>query len=194
MSEYKVCTKCKRTLEVTQNFYKSSGKKGGYRPQCKECMNTWQRKYYKDNDKERIEYQRIYERVKRNRSKKYSIHNEEIKDIEDIEEEYKEGKYYEGTRKTVTTTTKKPIRNSSLVKDYKEYLRKKQNGKIYCEICGQWEQVEEMLEVHHKVKITDYEKQNKEYSTFDDVILLCPNCHKLIHIFGSIEDIKKYGK
>lgn len=121
---------------------------------------------------------------------KYNVDNEDIKDIEDVVEEYKERRYYEGIKKTVTTTTKKPIRNSKLAKDYKDYFRVK-NGKIYCEICGQWEDFDGMLDVHHKVRITDYEEQNKEYSTFDDVMMLCPNCHRLIHELRSIEDVKK---
>lgn len=34
----KVCRKCKKALEITQNFYKHPSHKDGYRTMCKTCM------------------------------------------------------------------------------------------------------------------------------------------------------------
>ena len=189
MEEYKTCSKCGRTLEVTKNFYKQGKGKEGYRPQCKDCINKWQLKYYKDNKEDRVAYQLKYERNKRKINKKYEFTKEEKREI--LKKVNK--KYYEGVKKTVIS--KKTVRNNQLRDDYIEYLKNKQNGKIWCEICGQWEEIgEEMLQVHHLIEINGYEKENKEYSTFDDVIAICPNCHRLIHIFGNIEDVKKIYK
>ena len=190
MEEYKTCSKCGRTLEVTKNFYKKGKGKEGYRPQCKDCINEWQLKYYKDNKEDRVAYQLKYERNKRKINKKYEFTKEEKREI--LKKVNK--KYYEGVKKTVIS--KKTVRNNQLRDDYIEYLKNKQNGKIWCEICGQWEEIgEDMLQVHHLIEINGYEKENKEYSTFDDVIAICPNCHRLIHIFENIEDVKKiYNK
>ena len=121
--------------------------------------------------------------------KQYKIEKEEQEEIKQQEKRYREG-----GKKTVTS--EKTVRDSRLRKDYIEYLKNKQGGKIWCEICGQWEEIgEEMLQVHHLIEINGYKEKNKEYSTFDDVIAICPNCHRLIHIFGNIEDVKKiYNK
>ena len=136
------------------------------------------------------EYKTIMEVVGK---EKYIIEDEEAKEIKK-ETEFK--RYYEGSRKVTTITSKKPVRNKNLRKDYLNYLEEKYDGKVFCEICGQWEEIgEEMLQVHHLIEINGYKEKNKEYSTFDDVIAICPNCHRLIHIFENIEDVKKiYNK
>lgn len=187
MAEYKVCSKCGRTLEVTKNFYKMGGKKEGYRPQCKECMNSWQLDYYDKNRKDRVNYQLNYERNKRKINKKYKITKTEVDEIKSNK------KYYEGTKEVKTIVTKKTVRNKELRKDYLEYLKRKQKGKIYCEICKKWENEEEMLDVHHKIEISKYEENEKEYTTFKDVIAICPSCHRYAHLHG-IEEAKKKCK
>ena len=122
-----------------------------------------------------------------NNESKYEI---ALDDKQEIKEVIK--KYYEGGKRTVTTVSNKTIRNSQLARDYKNYFKEQHEGKIFCEVCGQWEEIgEQMLDVHHKIKVSDYEKENKEYSTFEDVILLCPSCHRLVHIFENIDDVKK---
>lgn len=185
--EYKTCTKCGRTLEVTKNFYKKGKNSDEYRNYCKECGNNWQLKYYKENRDERVAYQKKYETNKRNKNKKYTIDKAESKELES---ELK--KYYEGVKQYKTIVSNKPIRNKDLPKDYKEYFRTKHNGKIYCECCGEWEDIEQMLQVHHILEVAKYQENNKEYTTFDDVILLCCNCHKLCHILGGLDKVKEY--
>lgn len=117
----------------------------------------------------------------------YKVYTE---DKEEIKKEMK--KYYEGKKRTRTVTTSSPIRNKNLANDYKEYLKEKQNGKIWCEVCKRYENIPQILEVHHKIEISNYEKENKEYTTFDDVILLCPTCHSILHLVGNLEEIEKY--
>ena len=81
--------------------------------------------------------------------------------------------------------SKKPVRNAKLAKDYKEHFRKNHEGKIFCEICGQWGNEEYLLEVHHNgMAIANYVENNRFYSTFDDVIIACVICHKRIHNIG----------
>ena len=122
-----------------------------------------------------------------NREKQYEINKEEIEEIKE------EKKYYEGKRKKVTTTSMKVVRNSQLAKDYKEYSKEQHNGKCVCEIC-ELEHDERMVDVHHKIQVSDYEKERKEYSTFEDVILLCPLCHRATHVYDGIEGAKEYFK
>lgn len=185
--EYKICTKCGRTLEVTKNFYKKGKNSDEYRNYCKECGNNWQLKYYKENRDKRVAYQKKYETNKRNKNKKYII--EKVESIE-LEKEFK--KYYEGVRKYKQVVSNKAVRNKDLPKDYKEYFKSKHQGKCYCEICGQWEDVEEMLQVHHILEISKYQENNKDYTTFDNVVMLCCNCHKLTHILGDLDKVKEY--
>lgn len=185
--EYKTCTKCGRTLEVTKNFYKKGKNSDEYRNYCKQCGNSWQLKYYKENRDERVAYQKKYETNKRNKNKKYAIEKTES---EELKNELK--KYYEGKKQYRTTVSNKATRNKDLAKDYKEYFKTKHEGKCYCEICREWEDMPEILEVHHILEVSKYQENNKEYSTFDDVIMLCPNCHKIVHLKGSIDKAKEY--
>lgn len=185
--EYKICTKCGRELEVTKNFYKKGKNSDEYRSYCKQCGNNWQLKYYQENRKERVEYQKKYETNKRNKNKKYKI--DEAETIE-IKEQLK--KYYEGEKKSEKIISNKVVRNKKLPNDYKDYFKANNNGKMFCEICGEWSDLEQMLQVHHILEISRYEKENRSYTTFEDVILLCCNCHKLTHLLGSIEEAKKY--
>lgn len=185
--EYKTCTKCGRTLEVTKNFYKKGKNSNEYRNYCKKCGNSWQLKYYKENRDERVAYQKKYETNKRNKNKKYTI--DKVESIE-IKEESK--KYFEGAKQYKQVVSNKAIRNKNLAKDYKEYFKSNHEGKCYCEICREWEDMPEILEVHHILEVSKYQENNKEYSTFDDVIMLCPNCHKIVHLKGSIDKAKEY--
>ena len=119
------------------------------------------------------------------KSKLYPLDDIEIKEIEkDLDEiQYKEGQI----NKRVTVSNK-PVRNAKLRKDYLNHLQKV--NKLKCEICGEYENDREMLDVHHLFEISNYKEINKTHSTFNDVIALCPCCHRKVHL-GRIEDIKK---
>ena len=119
------------------------------------------------------------------KSKLYPLDDIEIKEIEkDLDEiQYKEGQINERV-----TVSNKPVRNAKLRKDYLNHLQKV--NKLKCEICGEYENDREMLDVHHLFEISNYKEINKTHSTFNDVIALCPCCHRKVHL-GRIEDIKK---
>ena len=106
---------------------------------------------------------------------------EEI-EVKEIEEQYKEGQ----TNKVIVSN--KTVRNPKLRRDYLNYLQKE--DKLQCEICGEYKDDKEMLDVHHILEISNYSEMNKTYSTFSDVIALCPCCHRKIHL-GRV-DIKSY--
>ena len=109
----------------------------------------------------------------------YEMEDIEIKEIEQDLEQYKEGQ----TNKRVTVSNK-PVRKAKLRKDYLNHLQKV--NKLKCEICGEYENDREMLDIHHILEISNYAEMKKTYSTFNDVIALCPCCHRKIHL-GRIE-------
>lgn len=51
----KQCTKCKRTLPLSQ-FRKNKNSKDGLKGQCKDCINKYQREYWAHNPEKREEY------------------------------------------------------------------------------------------------------------------------------------------
>jgi predicted HNH restriction endonuclease len=79
-------------------------------------------------------------------------------------------------------------------------LRKKAieaNGGYFCSICGfdfekyYGELGKNFIEVHHKIPISDGERQN----TTNDVVVVCANCHRILHRNGKmpvpVEQLKK---
>ena len=106
---------------------------------------------------------------------------EEI-EVKEIEEQYKEGQ----VNKVIVSN--KTVRNPKLRNDYLNHLQKE--DKLQCEICGEYKDDKPMLDVHHILEISNYKEINKTHSTFNDVIALCPCCHRKIHL-GRV-DIKSY--
>lgn len=102
-------------------------------------------------------------------------------------QEYKEGKvqYFKH---------KKRERNRNLVNDAKNAFRKKNDNKLFCEICGfNFLNVYgiDYIEVHHLKAIADM--KDDETTNIEDVCLVCPNCHRIIHSktpYLSISEVK----
>lgn len=93
-------------------------------------------------------------------------------------------KYKEKNIKEKTTTVKQYSR-SILVG---EFARRMANG--ICQLCGENapflnKEGEPFLEVHHIKELA-----NSGSDSFDNVIALCPNCHRKIHILHNEEDIE----
>ena len=63
MDDLKRCSKCKNDCLKT-NFYKERTKKDGFRPECKICVNEYNKNYYNENRDSELE-----------RCKKYRFHN-----------------------------------------------------------------------------------------------------------------------
>lgn len=75
-------------------------------------------------------------------------------------------------------------RNPKVIKLAKDNF-KKQHGKLYCEVCGfNFEETygklgEDFIEGHHTIPVS---KIPEGYKTKpEDIVLLCSNCHKMIH-------------
>ena len=76
-------------------------------------------------------------------------------------------------------------RSRKLINQKKEQY-KKLNGTLRCEICRlSFEDVypkslgENFIEVHHKTPLSQINKVVR--TTVDDLILVCANCHRMIH-------------
>lgn len=102
-------------------------------------------------------------------------------------QEYKEGRI-------LYLKHRKKERNRKLVDDAKNAFRKKNGNKLYCEICN-FNFLDtygiEYIEVHHLKAIADM--KDNETTSIEDVCLVCPNCHRVIHSripHFSIDEIK----
>lgn len=60
-------------------------------------------------------------------------------------------------------------------------------GKLKCEVCHfdfserYGELGEGYIECHHIIPVSDYKKVGKIVTTLDDLILVCSNCHRMLH-------------
>ena len=90
-------------------------------------------------------------------------------------------------------------RNKTLIsKKKKSFLSK--HGCLYCEVCGfDFAKVygvlgEGFIECHHTSPLSEIE--NEKETTLDDLSVVCPNCHRMLHrkIGITIEDLKEILK
>ena len=94
----------------------------------------------------------------------------------EISDVYSEQQQYEGSRKYVTHLLAE--RNQSIVNEVKN------NNDWICDICNMVFNDTygvRYIEAHHKTPISTY--SSKHIITADDFSLLCPNCHKAVHIY-----------
>lgn len=98
--------------------------------------------------------------------------------IEDVEElEYPEGKEAYKTHKIRE-------RNPKVIKRAK-WKFKKQNGSLYCEVCGfnfkdKYGDIgEDYIEGHHSVPVSEIPEDYKTKP--EDIVLVCSNCHRMLH-------------
>jgi putative restriction endonuclease len=75
-------------------------------------------------------------------------------------------------------------RNPKLITIAKEKFKRK-NGKLFCEACGfdfqnfYGEIGEDYIEAHHIKPISQIKEE--EQTSIEDLVMLCSNCHKMIH-------------
>ena len=91
--------------------------------------------------------------------------------------------FKEGGRRYVTHLMAE--RNMDVVKAVKE------SNSWECEICGinfQQKYGVSYIEAHHKIPISTY--SSRYIVKPEDLVLLCPNCHKTVHIFMKDKDME----
>ena len=93
-------------------------------------------------------------------------------------EEFPEGKI-------ILTKHLKRERNASLIQKAKTNFLKK-HKKLFCEACSfnfQEKYVDsintEFIEAHHLKPISEMKEEDK--TNINDIVMLCPNCHRMIH-------------
>ena len=75
-------------------------------------------------------------------------------------------------------------RNSKLIRTVKEQF-KKENGKIFCEICEfdytekYGDLGEDYIEAHHTIPVSELKEGSK--TKVEDIVLVCANCHRMLH-------------
>ena len=76
-------------------------------------------------------------------------------------------------------------RNHALIEKAKRKFKKEHGGRLYCEICGfDFEKVygelgKEFIEAHHIKPVSSMSSGEK--TRVEDLIMVCPNCHSMIH-------------
>lgn len=109
-------------------------------------------------------------------------------------EEFEEGKQ-------VLKVHLKRERNPKLIQIAKKRFKEK-HGKLYCEACNfnfkdkyNINDVE-FIEAHHLKPVSELKEGEK--TKIEDIVMLCPNCHRMIHKYrpwiDKKEDIKKILK
>lgn len=85
-------------------------------------------------------------------------------------------------------------RDSRLRKAYLE-----QHPEPICDVCGKdlhkmYPWTNNMLEIHHVLPLSSYDEKEENHKTMlDDVVGLCPSCHRAIHLFYRIY-LTNYGQ
>nr|MBK9652825.1 HNH endonuclease [Bacteroidota bacterium] len=95
----------------------------------------------------------------------------------ELTDEFPEGKIVERTHKARE-------RNTQVVILAKENF-KKQNGKLYCQVCGfDFEKTYgsigvNFIEGHHTIAVSEMKEEHK--TKVEDIAMLCANCHRMVH-------------
>ncbi|PEZ01347.1 HNH endonuclease [Bacillus sp. AFS018417] len=75
-------------------------------------------------------------------------------------------------------------RNPRVLKRAKENF-KKENGKLYCEVCGfdfqekYGELGQDFIEGHHVIPVS--ELNENDVTNINDILMVCSNCHRMLH-------------
>ncbi len=115
--------------------------------------------------------------------------NNNATSFEPIEEqEYSEGKTY--YKQHITRE-----RDPKLMREAKSrFIR--EHGSLYCEVCGfnfkdhYGERGNDFIEGHHTKYVSELSREEKTKPS--DIVMLCPNCHRMIHRSPrvSVEELK----
>lgn len=102
-------------------------------------------------------------------------------------------KSYDESTKAYYLHVKKE-RKPQLIRNAKKNF-KKQNGHLYCQKCNFNKKNEikygsDIIEGHHIIPVESLTDKNIKSNTINNILLLCPNCHKKIHTHMRIEKTK----
>lgn len=118
--------------------------------------------------------------IPKNNKRKYwsfKFGNNDFEENINTNEVFPEGKIVE--RKHIARE-----RNSELIENAKRIFNEK-HGKLYCQICNfdfeakYGELGKDYIEAHHTIPVSEMEEGHK--TTIDEIVLVCSNCHKMLH-------------
>lgn len=101
------------------------------------------------------------------------------------ESEPEAGEFPEG--KKVYVMHARLERSPALVAKAKQEHQKAHKGALPCSVCGfdfakEYGAVgEDFAEVHHTIPLKDYEKLKKKTTQLSDLVIVCSNCHRMLH-------------
>ncbi|MDM5264839.1 HNH endonuclease [Bacillus wiedmannii] len=99
-------------------------------------------------------------------------------DLIDLEEEFSEGEQIIRTHLSYEL-------NNKVIRRTKEHFKQQYGGKLFCEICGfdfhtvYGELGKDYIEGHHTLPVSQLKEGEK--TKIEDIIMVCSNCHKMIH-------------
>ena len=76
-------------------------------------------------------------------------------------------------------------RNQYLITEAKKKFKSEHNGKLFCEVCGfDFTEVygdlgSGFIEAHHIKPVSEMKENEK--TSIEDIVMLCSNCHSMIH-------------
>lgn len=83
-------------------------------------------------------------------------------------------------------------RNPKVIAEAKKRFKAQNNGKLFCEACGfsftdsYGDLGDDFIEGHHKIPVKDIPDGARTKA--EDIIMLCSNCHRMIHRLPASED------
>lgn len=93
---------------------------------------------------------------------------------------------------------KRKERNRIVIEKAKKLFKLKHNNRLFCEVCGfDFEEVygdigKNFIEGHHAIPISEMNENDE--TKVDDIIMVCSNCHRMIHRKKTLlakKDLKK---
>ena len=127
-------------------------------------------------------------------SKKMHSESDDVFSVAVLEDEDVDVEYHEG--KIAYRMHRIRERNPEVIRKAKNsFIR--HNGRLYCEVCEfdfqtvYGERGNGFIEGHHKRLISSM--RENEITRIDDIALLCPNCHRMIHKepFVTVEELSE---
>lgn len=83
-------------------------------------------------------------------------------------------------------------RNPKVIDQAKKIFKASHQGRLFCEACGftfsdhYGDLGEDFIEGHHKIPVRLFTEESK--TNPEDIIMLCSNCHRMIHRLGLTEN------
>ena len=161
----KTCTKCGETKSL-DDFHRDKAGAGGRRPDCKECVREYARRYYEENRDKRLEYKRRYREENRDKVREYARRYRE--ESRDKVREYAR-RYYEENRDKARKSQRRYYeenRDKELESQRRYYEENR-------DILNQGSKMRYAQNARTSTLLSD--RKGNPYSPEEDALILCDN-------------------